>query len=82
MKKNNELSSSLANKGLVNRFAKILGSDRMDEWTLDVMMEMLEDWKNSYTERALKRLDEEIAAMQEMRVLTVKKLEEEKNARK
>lgn len=79
MKKNIQ---ELANKGLINRFNKIIGNDRMDEWTADAMIDMLHDWKNSYTERALKRLDEEIARMQEMRELTVKKLEEEKKARK
>lgn len=79
MKKNIQ---ELANKGLINRFNKIIGNDRMDEWTADTMIGMLHDWKNSYTERALARLDEEIARMQEMRELTVKKLEEEKKARK
>lgn len=78
MKKNIQ---ELANKGLINRFAKILNSDRMDECTLNAMMKMLDDWKHSYTERALAHLDEQIAKMQEMRTLTVKKLENEKKSR-
>jgi hypothetical protein len=78
MKKNIQ---ELANKGLINRFAKILNSDRMDEWTADTMIGMLHDWKNSYTERALKKLDEQIAKMQEMRTLTLQKLENEKKSR-
>lgn len=79
MKKNIQ---ELANKWLVNRFSKILANDHMDECTADAMIKMLQEWKNSYTERALARLDEQIAKFQEMRELTVKKLEEEKKARK
>lgn len=79
MKRNNDsLDQALANNGLINRFKKILNSDRMDEWTADAMTDMLHDWKNSYTQRALERLDEQIAKMQEMRELTLKKLESEK----
>lgn len=44
MKKNIQ---ELANKGLINRFNKIIGNDRMDEWTADAMIDMLHDWKNS-----------------------------------
>lgn len=79
MKKNIQ---ELANKGLINRFNKIICNDRMDEWTANAMIDMLHDWKNSYTERALAHLDEQIAKMQEMRQITIKKLEEEKKARK
>lgn len=82
MKRNNDsLDKALANVGLINRFKRILNSDRMDEWTADAMMQMLEDWKHSYTERALKRLDEQIAKFQEMRQLTLQKLEDEKRSR-
>jgi murein L,D-transpeptidase YafK len=85
MKRNNDsndsLDQALANTGLINRFKKILDSDRMDEWTADAMIEFITEWKNGYTERALKRLDEEIARMQEMRELALKKLENEKKSR-
>ena len=79
MKRNNDsLDQSLANTGLINRFKKILNSDRMDEWTADAMSDLIVEWKNGYTQRALERLDEQIAKMQEMRELTLKKLEQEK----
>lgn len=79
MKRNNDsLDQALANTGLINRFKKILDSDRMDEWTADAMSDLIVEWKNGYTERALKKLDEQIAKMQEMRQLTLKKLEQEK----
>lgn len=79
MKRNNDsLDKALANTGLINRFKKILNSDRMDEWTADAMVELISEWKNGYTQRALERLDEQIAKMQEMRELTLKKLEQEK----
>lgn len=78
MKKNNQ---EHANKWLINRFNKIINNDNMDELTADAMIEMLNDWKNSYTERALQRLDEQIAKMQEMRELALKKIEEEKKSR-
>ena len=82
MKRNNNsndsLDQALANTGLINRFKKILNSDRMDEWTADAMTDLITEWKNGYTQRALERLDEQIAKMQEMRELTLKKLESEK----
>ena len=79
MKRNNDsLDQALANTGLINRFKRILNSDRMDEWTADAMSDLIVEWKNSYTQRALERLDEQIAKMQEMRQLTLKKLEQEK----
>ena len=79
MKRNNDsLDQALANVGLINRFKKILNSDRMDEWTADAMSDLITEWKNGYTQRALERLDEQIAKMQEMRELTLKKLEQEK----
>ena len=79
MKRNNDsLDQSLANVGLINRFKKILNNDRMDEWTADAMVELIAEWKNGYTQRALERLDEQIAKMMEMRELTLKKLESEK----
>lgn len=79
MKRNNDsLDQALANVGLINRFKKILNSERMDEWTADAMTDLITEWKNGYTQRALERLDEQIAKMQEMRELTLKKLEQEK----
>ena len=79
MKRNNDsLDQALANTGLINRFKKILNSDRMDEWTADAMSDLIVEWKKGYTQRALERLDEQIAKMQEMRQLTLKKLEQEK----
>lgn len=79
MKRNNDsLDQALANTGLINRFKKILNSDRMDEWTADAMSDLIVEWKNGYTQRALERLDEQIAKFQEMRALTLKKLESEK----
>ena len=79
MKRNNDsLDQALANTGLINRFKRILNSDRMDEWTADAMTDLISEWKKGYTQRALERLDEQIAKMQEMRELTLKKLEQEK----
>ena len=76
---NDSLDQAFANTGLINRFKRILDSDRMDEWTADAMGELITEWKKGYTQRALKRLDEQIARMQEMRELTLKKLEDERN---
>lgn len=68
---NQSLDQSIANRGLMNRFKKILDSDWMDEWTANAMSELLDEWHNTYKERALKKLDEEIARLQEMRKLAL-----------
>jgi len=74
---NQSLDQSMANKGLMNRFKKILDSDWMDEWTANAMSELLDEWHNTYKERALKKLDEEIARLQEMRKLALEDMSRE-----
>lgn len=74
---NQSLDQSMANKGLMNRFKKILDSDWMDEWTANAMSELLDEWHNTYKERALKKLDEEIARLTEMRKLALEDMSRE-----
>ena len=74
---NQSLDQSMANKGLMNRFKKILDSDWMDEWTANAMSELLDEWHDTYKERALKKLDEEIARLQEMRKLALEDMSRE-----
>jgi len=74
---NQSLDQSMANRGLMNRFKKILDSDWMDEWTANAMSELLDEWHNTYKERALKKLDEEIARLQEMRKLALEDMSRE-----
>ena len=74
---NQSLDQSMANKGLMNRFKKILDSDWMDEWTANAMSELLDEWHSTYKERALKKLDEEIARLQEMRKLALEDMSRE-----
>lgn len=74
---NQSLDQSMANRGLMNRFKKILDSDWMDEWTANAMSELLEIWHNTYKERALKKLDDEIARLQEMRKLALEDMSRE-----
>ena len=74
---NQSLDQSMANRGLMNRFKKILDSDWMDEWTANAMSELLETWHNTYKERALQKLDDEIARLQEMRKLALEDMSRE-----
>lgn len=66
-----------ANKWLIRRFTKIIESDVMDEITANEIIKMTEDWKGSYKERALQKLDDEIARLQEMRKLALEDMSRE-----
>lgn len=66
-----------ANKWLIGRFTKIINSDVMDEVTADQIIKMTEEWKSTYKERALQKLDDEIARLQEMRKLALEDMSRE-----
>ena len=66
-----------ANKWLIGRFTKIINSDVMDDVTANKFIEMIDEWKSTYKERALKKLDDEIARLQEMRKLALEDMSRE-----
>lgn len=66
-----------ANKWLIGRFTKIINSDVMDDVTANQIIEMVTEWKSTYKERALKKLDEEIARLTEMRKLALEDMSRE-----
>ena len=75
--KNSEtMNMSEANKWLTGRFTRILNSDHMDETTANHFIEMIETWRSTYKERAIKKLDDEIARLTEMRKLALEDMSE------